>query len=233
MTSPQFKEWMAKHNERKPVTLSPDDPYGLVMKDFGEKKILLNHIGPGTELVGILIGHFAPFTGPKGHGRMIEELRSKGCKKFIVGIPDSTAEFDDDRAMYTVEQRMEIVDDYLRQEGLEGKAVKMRRGDIAITSRLLIWDVYNTFGSNVRPVYIVGPDRAELVQKNPEFGTDETTTFPEKIVMSDRGEGNVSGTKVRELIRKGDVDGIAEMTGYSKQIAQKLVDLREDNLMDN
>ena len=28
-----------------------------------------------------------------------------------------------------------------------------------------------------------------------------------------------------------DVDGIAEMTGYSKQIAQKLVDLREDNLM--
>ena len=51
--------------------------------------------------------------------------------------------------------------------------------------------------------------------------------------MSDRGEGNVSGTKVRELIRKGNVDGIAEMTGYSKQIAQKLVDLREDNLMDN
>ena len=162
---------------------------------------------------------------------MIEELRSKGCKKFIVGIPDSTAEFDDDRAMYTVEQRMEIVDDYLKQEGLEGKAVKMRRGDIAITSRLLIWDVYNTFGSNVRPVYIVGPDRAELVQKNPEFGTDPNTTYPEKIVMSDRGEGNVSGTKVRELIRKGDVDGIAEMTGYSKQIAQKLVDLREDNLM--
>ena len=231
MTSPQFKEWMAKHNERKPVTLSPDDPYGLVMKDFGEKKILLNHIGPGTELVGILIGHFAPFTGPKGHGRMIEELRSKGCKKFIVGIPDSTAEFDDDRAMYTVEQRMEIVDDYLRQEGLEGKAVKMRRGDIVITSRLLIWDVYNTFGSNVRPVYIVGPDRAELVKNNSEFGTDPNTTYPEKIVMSDRGEGNVSGTKVRELIRKGDVDGIAEMTGYSKQIAQKLVDLREDNLM--
>ncbi len=231
MTSPQFKEWMAKHNERKPVTISPDDPYGLVMKDFGEKKILLNHIGPGTELVGILIGHFAPFTGPKGHGRMIEELRSKGCKKFIVGIPDSTAEFDDDRAMYTVEQRMEIVDDYLKQEGLEGKAVKMRRGDIAITYRLLIWDVYNTFGGNVRPVYIVGPDRAELVQKNPEFGTDPNTTFPEKIVMSDRGEGDVSGTKVRELIRKHDVEGIAEMTGYSKQIAQKLVDLRDDNLM--
>ena len=107
----------------------------------------------------------------------------------------------------------------------------MRRGDIAITSRLLIWDVYNTFGSNVRPVYIVGPDRAELVQNNSEFGTDPNTTYPEKIVMSDRGEGNVSGTKVRELIRKGDVDGIAEMTGYSKQIAQKLVDLREDNLM--
>lgn len=231
MTSPQFKEWMAKHNERKPVTISPDDPYGLVMKDFGEKKILLNHIGPGTELVGILIGHFAPFTGPKGHGRMIEELRSKGCKKFIVGIPDSTAEFDDDRAMYTVEQRMEIVDDYLKQEGLEGKAVKMRRGDIAITYRLLIWDVYNTFGGNVRPVYIVGPDRAELVEKNPEFETDPNTTFPEKIVLSDRGEGDVSGTKVRELIRKHDVEGIAEMTGYSKQIAQKLVDLRDDNLM--
>jgi hypothetical protein len=86
------------------------------------------------------------------------------------------------------------------------------------------------FGPKIRPVYIVGPDRADLFFKNKEFGTDETTTFPEKMVLADRGEDNVSGTKVRELIRKGDVDGIAEMTGYSKQIAQKLVDLREDNL---
>lgn len=233
MTSPQFKDWMAKHNQKPVISIDENDPYGLVMKDRGEKKILLNHIGPGTELVGILIGHFAPFTGPNGHGRMVEELRSKGCRKFIIGIPDSSAPFDDDRAMYTVDQRMEICEAYLKQEGLEGKAVKMRRGDIAVTYRLLIWDVYNTFGANVRPVYIVGPDRAELVEKNPTFDTDPTTTFPEKIVMSDRGEGDVSGTKVRELIRDEDVEGVAKMTGYSTKVAQLLIDLRNDNIIDN
>lgn len=234
MTSPTFKDWMAAHNTKpKAEGLLENDPYGLVMKNYGEKKILLNHIGPGTELVGLLIGHFAPFTGPKGHGRMIEELRSKGCKKFIIGIPESSAEFDDDRAMYTTEQRMEICNAYLKEEGLEGKAVKMRRGNMAVTYRLLIWDAYNTFGPNIRPVYIVGPDRAELVEKNVAFDTDHSTTFPEKIVMTDRGEGDVSGTKVRELIRQNDVEGVAKMTGYSTEIAQKLIDLRNDNVEDN
>jgi hypothetical protein len=121
----------------------------------------------------------------------------------------------------------------LKQEGLEGKAVILKTGMPAITVKGLIWEAYNMFGPKIRPVYIVGPDRADLFSKNKDFDTDPTTTFPEKMVLTDRGEGAVSGTKVRELIRKGDVDGIAEMTGYSKQIAQKLVDLREDNLEDN
>lgn len=232
MTSDKFKTLINAHNERPSFDVSNQE-YGLVKQETNGKTILLNHIGPGTEIVGILFGHFAPFTGPKGHGRMVEALREKGCHKFIIAIPDSTAAFDDDRAMYTVEQRLEICDAYLKQEGLEGKAVKLRRGEPKITVKGLIWDAYNTFGPKIRPVYVVGPDRADLFFKNKEFGTDETTTFPEKMVLQDRGEGAVSGTKVRELIRQGDVDGVAQMTGYSRDVAQLLVDLRNDNLEDN
>lgn len=231
MTSATFKELMKQHNERSPIKVDSTDPYGLVVKDYGDKQIILNHIGPDCELVGILVGHFAPFTGPKGHGRMISELRSKGCNKFIIGIPDSSAEFDDDRAMYTVDQRLEICDMYLKQEGLEGKAVKMPRGNILSTSRNLMWDVLEEFGPKSRPVFVVGPDRADIVKNSPDFDTDLATTYPEKIIMSGRGEGNVSGTEVRKLIRNGDIDGIVAMTGYSKEIAQFLVDMREDNLM--
>ena len=57
----------------------------------------------------------------------------------------------------------------------------------------------------------------------------KVTTYPEKIVMRDRGEREVSGTKVRELIRQGDIDGIMEYTGYSKEIAKDLIDMRNRN----
>lgn len=231
MTSDKFKTLINAHNERPTFDVSNQE-FGLVKQETNGKEILLNHIGPGTEIVGILFGHFAPFTGPKGHGRMVEALREKGAHKFIIAIPDSTAAFDDDRAMYTVEQRLEICDAYLKSEDLEGKAVKLRRGEPKITVKGLIWDAYNTFGPKIRPVYVVGPDRADLFFKNKEFGTDETTTFPEKMVLQDRGEGAVSGTKVRELIRNEDVDGVAQMTGYPREVAQLLVDLRNDNLMD-
>lgn len=231
MTSVKFKELMKAHNEKSPIRVDANDPYGLVVKDYGDKQIILNHIGPDCELVGILVGHFAPFTGPKGHGRMIDALKEKGCSKFIIGIPDSSAEFDDDRAMYTVEQRLEICDLYLKHEKLEGKVVKMRKGDIVLTSRSLMWNVLEEFGPKTRPVFVVGPDRADIVKNSPDFGTDLSTTYPERIIMSDRGEDNVSGTEVRKLIRSGDIDGIMKMTGYSKDMAQMLVDMREDNLM--
>lgn len=237
MTSREFKKAFAEHNAKKKTGAAAPDlnnlQTGLNKIDVNGKDILVGKIGPDTELVGLLFGHFAPFTGPKGHGRMISAFREKGCNKFLIGIPRSGKSFDDDREMYTTEQRAEICDEYLKQEGLEGKAVILKTGMPAITVKGLIWEAYNMFGPKIRPVYIVGPDRADLFSKNKDFDTDPTTTFPEKMVLTDRGEGAVSGTKVRELIRKGDVDGIAEMTGYSKQIAQKLVDLREDNLEEN
>ena len=68
-----------------------------------------------------------------------------------------------------------------------------------------------------------------MFKRHKDFGTDPDTTYPEKIVMRDRGEKEVSGTKVRELIRQGDIDGIMEYTGYSKEIAKDLIDMRNRN----
>lgn len=230
MTSDKFKALFASHNQKPTdADLSVEgEPYGIVEKTFNGKQMLLNHIGPGTELVGILLGHFAPFTGPNGHGRMIKEFQDKGCSKFVILIPRSKADFDDDRAMYDTDQRVEIAQAYLDSEGIDGIAMAVNTSGPDHMIGKAVKAAYDKWGAAIRPVLVIGPDRRDDF-KNVEFGTDPSTTRPEKYVLTDRGEGNVSGTKVRELIRKSDVGGIVEMTGYSEGVARKLVDLRNKN----
>lgn len=180
-------------------------------------------------IVGIVFGHFAPFTGPNGHGRLVQRLLSIGAKKILIATPNNTKPFDDDREMFSAEQRKDIIQAYLDNEGIDGEAIayERRRGPVAVQMGPLCALAAQKFGLDIRPVFCFGPDRAEIVQDvcNP-FDEIADPTHCEFIVDYDRG---TSGTKVRELIRAGDLDSIMKETGYNEDIAQKLIDLRNQN----
>ena len=235
MTSNEFKAAFQAHNEKKkefrnqPRDILVGSEPGLNKISINGKDVLVGKISDETEIVGILFGHFAPFTGKYGHGRMIDAVRELGATKFVIGIPYSGSDFDDDRMMYSPKQRAEICNKYLEDENLEGDSIVVRQGTPTILVKELVWHAYHKFGPKIRPVIVVGPDREKMFEMHKDFGTDPDTTYPEKIVMRDRGEKEVSGTKVRELIRQGDIDGIMKYTGYSKEMAKYLIDMRNEN----
>lgn len=182
------------------------------------------------KIVGILFGHFAPFTGPNGHGRMITALKKLGAEKFLIATPQNNKPFDDEREMFNADQRAEIINQYLNEQGLEGKAIayKMKRGGAKSQMGPLVAKAAELFGLDIRPVFCFGPDREDLASEVcNKFGDIKDPNHCEYIVDYDRG---TSGTKVRELIKKGDVDGIVKETGYDKSIAEMLINLRNENL---
>lgn len=184
-------------------------------------------------IVGILFGHFAPFTGPNGHGRMIKALQKIGAKSFLIATPRNNKPFDDEREMFDADQRAEIINKYLESENITGEAItyKMQRGGAKSQIGPLVKIAAEKFGMDIRPVFCFGPDREDLASEVcNKFGEIKNPNRCEYIIDYERG---TSGTKVRELIKKGDIEGIMKETGYKKETAEMLVDLRNKNLESN
>lgn len=179
------------------------------------------------EIVGVLYGHFAPFTGPNGHGRMLAALQRIGAKQFLVATPDSRDRIDEDRMLFTTEQRREIIQKALAFMDIDGQVVTPSPRSIdKMFDRLkrLVCDVY---GPKTRPVFCFGPDREEeFSQYLSAFGSDDGSERAEYIIDRVRG---TSGTKVRQLIKAGDIAGIEAQTGYNEEIAQMLIDMWSEN----
>lgn len=179
------------------------------------------------EIVGVLYGHFAPFTGPNGHGRMLTALQNIGAKQFLVATPDSRDRIDEDRMLFTTEQRREIIQKALAFMNIDGQVVTPSPRSIdKMFDRLkrLVCDVY---GPKTRPVFCFGPDREEeFSQYLSAFGSDDGSERAEYIVDRVRG---TSGTKVRQLIKAGDIAGVEAQTGYNEEIAQMLISMWSEN----
>lgn len=185
------------------------------------------------QIVGILFGHFAPFTGPNGHGRMVTALENIGAESFLIVTPENNKHFDDEREMFNATQRAEIIQSYLDSEGLDGVALpyKMKRGGAKSQMGPLVALAAEKFGLNIRPVFCFGPDREDLAAEVcNKFGEIKDPTHCEYIVDYERG---TSGTKVRQLIKAGDIEGICKETGYKTEVAEKLIKLRNKNMKMN
>lgn len=182
------------------------------------------------EIVGVLYGHFAPFTGPNGHGRLIKKLQTIGAKKFVIGMPESGEKLDKERYMFNTYQRKEIIEKALKEMGVDFRIVLCRPTSPEKTFRNLGNSVSKMYGQNTRPVFIFGPDREEDFGKFlTPFESEDETKF-EYIIEKSRGKDEVSGTLVRELIRNNDAEAVEVLTGYSKEIVDFLLQTWSTNV---
>ncbi len=179
-------------------------------------------INEDDELVGCLFGHFAPFTGPKGHGRMISALRELGCKKFLIGIPEiSSFSFDWDRNLFTLEQRAYLAEVISQDIGIESKVVILKRkppfNALQDLARLCIKE-YDSY--NLRPILALGPDRKDLLDKFVPYDSEITSSeegYPfEYVYLSDRGEMQTKAEIVRKTLIDESFEDFQIYTGISE-----------------
>lgn len=176
---------------------------------------------PENEPLGVIFGHFAPFTGKYGHARMMYEAQKYGIEKFVVVMPPSKGELDDNRNLFTDEQRVKIVKEGCKELGIDIIDCWIDEQKVPAAILGLIQRRF----SNNRIVICCGPDREKSYARIAiPFSDDNKPTLDpndpdfrkqEMIVCADRGEQEVSGTAVRELLKTGDKATFKKMTGYS------------------
>lgn len=177
--------------------------------------------GPDNKPLGVLYGCFSPFTGKYGHGRLLSEARKSGITDFVIISPNKAEVLDNDRNMFTLQQKAEIA-----RAGCEDIGYTILDASISKSNNFLaaLLDVAEEYEDR-RIVIICGPDRIpeyskkcdefDPLNEGPEYG--EEAPF-EYIGVDSRGEMEVSGSKVRACIRNNDEEEFLRMTGYSPRI---------------
>ena len=197
--------------------------------DFTKTVILKRYaIDKREEPTAVLFGCFSPFTGPKGHGRMLRFAFENGIKKFALVMPTKDDTKDSDRNIFTQEQRLEIAKLGAKECGFDADVF-----NVQTTNPL---GMFREIASKIaRPVLIVGPDRKEQFEKlfltfNKE---NECVTDPsekdfgkgEMMGMTSRGNDNTSGTDVRCALKEKDKAKFISLTGYSDKIYKYLYNI--------
>lgn len=170
--------------------------------------------------LGIVYGCFSPFTGKNGHGRLLSEAKKQGIDEFIIVSPNKKEVLDSDRNMFTLQQKVAIA-----KAGCEDIGYDILDAFISTSTNYLatLTDIAADRYPDRRLVLICGPDRISVYGKtlqeyDPSFNPAGKECKMEFIGLPDRGEGGVSGTKVRECIRNNDAEGFCKMTGYSEKM---------------
>ena len=165
--------------------------------------------------IGIVFGKFSPWTGEHGHGNLVEHLKKIGIKKFYVVSPKRNTEDTEKYGanIFSPDSRRMIIDYIL-------KDVDGYSGVIQSESNNLLGVIKHITQTYDRPVFIVGPDRTSLAEKNfVPYGskpspTQEYPDFGKPEILVYRGDKNVSGTKVRTSLVDDDYESFHKLTNY-------------------
>lgn len=194
--------------------------------NFGEMIDVSNYWFDETcEPLAVIYGCFSPFTGKYGHARLLEAAKAKGIEKFIIVSPNKKEQIDDDRNMFTLSQKVSIAKEGCLDLGYDVIDARIGKWPFVLGN---LNDIAAEYDHN-RIVLVCGPDRAEDYGKDlmpfDETRMEELPNARERgkyelLVVSSRGDKNVSGTKVRETIRDNDKEMFLNLTGYSESMWQ-------------
>lgn len=193
-------------------------------------------VDPKEEPTAVLFGSFVPFTGPKGHGRMLEFAKKHGIKKFAIVSPTKDDTKETDRNMFNLKQKLDIA-----KHGAKDMGFNVDAFNVKATNPL---GMFREIASKIdRPVIIVGPDRKAQFEKffipfdkrNKPITDQENKNFGkgEMLAMTDRGTSNTSGTKVRESLRNNDKETFIELTGYTEKMYNYLKKMLNESVTES
>ena len=175
----------------------------------------------GDKPVGVIYGCFSPFTGKYGHARLLDRGEQEGIEDFIIVSPYKNQPIDNDRNMFTLEQKVKIAEAGCKDLGYNILGAYTSKAHFFLDALYEYAEMYPDY----RLVLICGPDRADLYGKycvpfGEEYELQDENDIGkfEILYCTDRGDKEVSGTKVREAIRNGDKEAFLEMTGYSPKM---------------
>ena len=175
----------------------------------------------GDKPLGVIYGCFSPFTGKYGHARLLDRGEQEGIEDFIIVSPYKNQPIDNDRNMFTLEQKVKIAEAGCKDLGYNILGAYTSKAHFFLDALYEYAEMYPDY----RLVLICGPDRAELYGKycvpfGEEYELQDENDIGkfEILYCTDRGDKEVSGTKVREAIRNGDKEAFLEMTGYSPKM---------------
>lgn len=175
----------------------------------------------GDRPLGVIYGCFSPFTGKYGHARLLDRGEQEGIEDFIIVSPYKNQPIDNDRNMFTLEQKVKIAEAGCKDLGYNILGAYTSKAHFFLDALYEYAEMYPDY----RLVLICGPDRADLYGKycvpfGEEYELQDENDIGkfEILYCTDRGDKEVSGTKVREAIRNGDKEAFLEMTGYSPKM---------------
>ena len=175
----------------------------------------------GDKPLGVIYGCFSPFTGKYGHARLLDRGEQEGIEDFIIVSPYKNQSIDNDRNMFTLEQKVKIAEAGCKDLGYNILGAYISKAHFFLDALYEYAEMYPDY----RLVLICGPDRADLYGKycvpfGEEYELQDENDIGkfEILYCTDRGDKEVSGTKVREAIRNGDKEAFLEMTGYSPKM---------------
>ena len=175
----------------------------------------------GDKPLGVIYGCFSPFTGKYGHARLLDRGEQEGIEDFIIVSPYKNQPIDNDRNMFTLEQKVKIAEAGCKDLGYNILGAYTSKAHFFLDALYEYAELYPDY----RLVLICGPDRADLYGKycvpfGEEYELQDENDIGkfEILYCTDRGDKEVSGTKVREAIRNGDKEAFLEMTGYSPKM---------------
>ena len=175
----------------------------------------------GDKPLGVIYGCFSPFTGKYGHARLLDRGEQEGIEDFIIVSPYKNQPIDNDRNMFTLEQKVKIAEAGCKDLGYNILGAYTSKAHFFLDALYEYAEMYPDY----RLVLICGPDRVNLYGKycvpfGEEYELQDENDIGkfEILYCTDRGYKEVSGTKVREAIRNGDKEAFLEMTGYSPKM---------------
>lgn len=187
-------------------------------KDFGKLiRVRKYYFEDDCRPLGVLYGCFSPFTGLNGHARLMQEARKSGIRQFVICFPNKKERLDDDRNMFTLQQKVDIAEAGCADLGIDVIEVGISKNNNFMAT---LTDLAERFQDR-RIVLLCGPDRFnEYLKAGLTVYDDEKKDGQryELFGVNSRGTMETSGTRVREAIRNGDANEFLRLTGYSKDM---------------